>query len=224
MNEFEPINERDPARPGCAIGQAALQRLLDGDADWDSPDAAAHRAECVACREELLLAGAFNRPASIVVPSELTDRVVSTAVNSHRRRQAIRYFGAAACVFAATLLFLLAVQPAQNVQSIPGRVEVAKAPTVEPSVANPPPKPLGESVVEARDAIVSLTKRTASGTRDQSAMLMPNPKMPETPKANDGLDPLAEARAGAAKSVEPIRSSAVRALDFFVRAAEPKRN
>ena len=37
----------------------------------------------------------------------------------------------------------------------------------------------------------------------------------------EGLEPLADARTGAARSVEPIRDSARRAVNFFLRAADP---
>src|SRR5262249_45064592 len=98
---------------------------------------------------------------------------------------------------------------------------VAIAPKVDPQIANGPTKPLGESVSEARDAIVSLASRTATETRDQSTKLMPTAKMPEPPVGDNRLEPLAEARTGAARTVEPIRDSARRALSFFARAAEP---
>jgi hypothetical protein len=219
MTEFDPTTDRDPARPECAAGQAALQRLLDGDANWDSPEAAAHRAECIACREELALAGVIGRSTNVVVPAELTDRVLKTAVSAHRRRRALRYAGAGLALAASIVIAVVKFQPTQTVESVPGPVAVA--PKVDRQIADGPTKPLGESVSEARDAIVSLANRTATETRDQSTRLMPTPKMPEPPAGDDRLEPLAEARTGAARSVEPIRDSARRAINFFARAAEP---
>lgn len=224
MTDFDPIADRDPSRPECAVGQAALQRLLDGDANWDTPDAASHRVECIACREELALAGSLGRSMTVVVPAELTDRVLKTAVSAHRRRWTIRYAGAGLALAASIVLAVMKFQPTQTVESVPGPVAVA--PRVEPQIANGPMKPLGESVSEARDAIFSLANRKATETRDQSTILLPNPKMPETPAGDNRLEPLADARTGAARSVEPIRDSARRAINFFARAAEPsqKRN
>lgn len=219
MTEFDPIADRDPARPECAAGQAALQRLLDGETNWDTPEAAAHRAECIPCREELALAGALGQSMDVVVPVELTDRVLKTAVTAHRRRWTVRYVGAGLALAASVLLAVVKFQPTQTVQSVPGPVAVA--PKVDPQLANGPTKPLGESVSEARDAIFSLANRKATETRDQSTKLLPNPKMPEPPNGDDRLEPLAEARTGAARSVEPIRDSARRAINFFARAAEP---
>ena len=94
-------------------------------------------------------------------------------------------------------------------------------PTPKPMPHGDPPKPLGDSVTEARDALVSLTKRTATETRDRSASCMPDPKLPDMPDAGDGLEPLADARTGAARSVEPIRDSARRAVNFFLRGRRP---
>ena len=51
--------------------------------------------------------------------------------------------------------------------------------------------------------------------------LFPNPKLKDMPEPGEGLEPLADARAGAAKSVEPIRTSARRAFNLFLRAADP---
>jgi hypothetical protein len=221
MNDFQPICECDPTRPECAVGQTALQRFLDGEADWDNPEAAAHRLVCVACREELALVGLFQQPTAVIIPADLSDRVLTRAISAHRRAWAFRYAGAAMTMAAAVVVAVFAFRPPppNDIESRPVAIMPATKLDLPPSEL--PPKPLGESVSEARDAIVSLTKRTANETRDQSALLLPNPKMPETPSAGDGLDPLADARAGAARSVEPIRDSARRALSFFARPAEP---
>src|SRR5262249_27722884 len=150
---------------------------------------------------------------------ELTDRVLNTAVSAHRRRGAIRYAGAGLALAASIMLAGGKFQPTQTVVSVPG--PVAAAPKGEPQNANGPTKPPSQSGPEARDAIVSLASRTATETRDQSTKLIPTAKMPETPAGDDRLEPLAEARTGAARSVEPIRDSARRAISYFARAAEP---
>lgn len=224
MSDLDPITDPDPARPGCAAGQAALQRLLDGEPAWDTPEAAAHRASCTDCREELALAGSLARlPADVVVPAGLTDRVVSSAVAAHRRRRVLRYGGIGVALAASVLVAVVAFRPWETKEPQPGPVAVLppKPEPVPPQPAPAPPKPLGESVAEARDALVSLTKRTANETRDQSALLVPAPKMPEPTDPAEGLEPLADARTGAARSVEPIAGSARRAFNFFLKAADP---
>jgi hypothetical protein len=75
---------------------------------------------------------------------------------------------------------------------------------------------------EARDAIVQLTRRAATETRDTPAGLIPSPTLTtDVPDPSGGLEPLADARAGAARSVEPMRNSARRAMNLFLRAADP---
>jgi hypothetical protein len=218
MSDFEPIADPDLARPGCKPARAAIQRLLDREPNWDSPEAAAHRAGCRDCREELALArsmsGALTPPA---FPSELTGRVVNSAVSAHRKRRLTRYAGAGAVVAASVLVAVLVLQPRTQTITETRTVATVTKPTDRPA----PQKPLGEAVSEARDALVSLTRRTASETRDTSASLVPSPKLPDMPDAGAGLEPLADARAGAARSVEPIQTSARRALNLFLRAADP---
>jgi hypothetical protein len=95
------------------------------------------------------------------------------------------------------------------------------APKANEVALTPPQKPLGESVTEARDAFVTLTVRTATEPRDRITQLLPEPKLADRPDMVEGLEPLADARSGAARSVEPIRDSALRAVNFFLKAADP---
>jgi predicted anti-sigma-YlaC factor YlaD len=216
MTDRDPIT--DPARPGCDPAQAALQRLLDGEANWDCSEAAAHRAACVDCREELALArrlrGAVAQPA---FPSELTNRVVGAAVTQYRRGRMVRYAGLGAALAASILVAAVVFQPSR--QTITETRSVASLPLPKDGAA--PSKPLGDAVSDARDALVSLTRRTANETRATSVALVPDPKLPNVPDSGVGLEPLADAQVAAARSVEPIKTSARRALNLFLRAADP---
>jgi predicted anti-sigma-YlaC factor YlaD len=216
MTERDPIT--DPARPRCDAAQAALHRLLDGEANWDCPEAAAHRAACVDCREELVLArllpGAVSHPA---FPSELTNRVVGAAVTRYRRRRIARSAGLGAALAASILVAAIVFQPSR--QTITETRSVASLPRPKDDAV--PARPLGEAVSDARDALVSLTRRTANETRATSVALVPDPKLPNVPDSGAGLEPLADAQVAAARSVEPIKTSARRALNLFLRAADP---
>jgi hypothetical protein len=216
MTERDPIT--DPARPGCHAAQAALQRLLDGEASWDCPEAAAHRTACFDCREELALArrlpGAVAQPT---FPSELTNRVVGAALTQYRRGRIVRHTGLGAALAASILVAAVSFQPSR--QTITETRSVASLPRPEDDAERV--KPLGEAVSEARDALVSLTRRTANETRATSVALVPDPKLPNVPDSGDGLEPLADAQVAAARSVEPIKTSARRALNLFLRAADP---
>lgn len=218
MTDLNPIPGPDPTRPGCGLAQAALQRLLDGEANWDDTGAAGHRAACVPCREELVLARAISGAFPVVVvPTELTGRVQIAAVRSHRRRRALRRGGVVGALAASVLVAVLTIRPSP--QTISERPSVAGLPRAKDEPV--PNKPLGEAVSEARDALVSLTRRTATETRQTSAGLIPSPKMPDMLDTGDGLEPLADAQVGAARSVDPIKMSARRALNLFMRAADP---
>ncbi|HKB03498.1 MAG TPA: hypothetical protein VKD90_14845 [Gemmataceae bacterium] len=222
MTDFDPTAEPDPARPGCEPGQSALQRLLDGEPGWDTPEAAAHRAACADCREELALARSMVRlPEAVAVPAGLSDRIVRGAIAARRRRNLLRIAGVGAALAAGILVVIWANRPRPEVPpgNGPEIVEVP-APTPEP-IAATPPKPLGTSVSEARDAIVLLTKRTATEPGERIGRLVPTLTPAEDPDTSDELQPLADARIGAARSVEPIRESARRAVNFFMRAADP---
>lgn len=222
MTDFDPIAEPDPARPGCEPGQSALQRLLDGEPNWDSPEAAAHRTSCADCREELLLARSMVRlPATVTVPAGLTDRTLGAALAARRRRRIVAIAGAGAALAASVLVVVLMNRP--HPAPTPGGEAVAVVPAPKQDVvARAPEKPLGEAVSEARDAIVLLTKRTATEPGERIGRLLPNPTLPAAADQSDELQPLADARSGAARSVEPIRQSARRAFNFFLKAAEPQ--
>jgi hypothetical protein len=218
MTDFDPATEPDPARPACEPGQAALQRLLDGEANWDSPEAAAHRATCLPCREELALARSLGSLATpVIVPAELTGRVLGAAITSHRRRRFVRYAGVGAALAASVLAVAFALQPGPQTITETQTMAAVARPMDEADAS----RPLGEAVAEARDALVALTRRTAAETQATSATLIPNPTLPDMPDTGEGLEPLADAQAGAARSVEPIQTSARRALNLFLRAADP---
>lgn len=216
MTDLDPTT--DPARPCCEPTQAALHRLLDGDPAWDSPEAVAHRAGCVPCREELVLARQMAevlRPPA--APADLAGRVLGVAIASHRQRRVTRYAGLVGALAAAVLVAVVTFQP--RPQTVTEHPTVAAVPRAKDEFV--PNSPLGEAVTDARDALVSLSRRTATETRQTSVSLIPNPKLPDMPGGGDGLEPLADAQAGAARSVDPITTSARRAVNLFLRAADP---
>ena len=230
MTDFDPIAESDPIRPSCAVAQAALQRLLDREAEWDTPEAATHRAGCAECRDELALARSIDRVvAPVIVPSDLSGRVLNASIAAHRRRQRIQWAGAAFVVAASVVIALVVFRPgpAPIPTPDPSPERESKPVVVIPlQMQNEAPvlakeKPLGESVSEAADAIVSLTRRTAAEPKERITVLLPDPRLPGPGQPDERLDPLADAGTGAARSVEPLKDSARRALNFFVRAADP---
>jgi hypothetical protein len=169
----------------------------------------------------LMLARSFSGSPAAVVPAELAPRILRASLQAHRRRRIGRWAAASLALAASVVIAIVALRPPQPVQPNPGPVVVVVPPKVEPEPPISPQKPLGNSVAEARDAFVSLTVRTASEPRDRISQLLPDPKMPEQSDKSEGLEPLADAGNGAARSVEPLRESAGRAVNFFLRAASP---
>ena len=218
MIDFDPATEPVTARPECEPARVALQRFLDRDPDWDTSTAASHRVTCLDCRGELALArsiaGAF-RPA--VVPVNLPGRVMRAATKDRRRRRLWRSAGVGGALAESVVVAVMLFQTTP--QTVTEHPSVAALP--KPTNDSAPAKPLGEAVSDARDALVSLTRRTASETQQTSAGLIPSPKLPDMPTGGDGLEPLADAQAAAARSVDPIKASARRALNLFLRAADP---
>ena len=222
MNDFEPTPETDPARSECAGSIAALQRMLDGEFRWDVPEAASHRAICLVCREELALAASLNRLTShVVVPTQLGDRVLENALRSRRLRTYGRFAAGATALAACVLVAVFSFRKDDVPDPGTGAVAILPAPKPDPLPKVEPKKPLGESMSEARDAIVNLTIRRANETKDQSNRLVATPKMPAATNPGDGLEPLADVRTGATRSVEPVQNSAKRAFNFLIRAADP---
>lgn len=224
MNEPNPNLDFPPLRPECAPAQEALQRLLDGDTAWDSPEAAQHRDECPACRDDMALARELvgTAPclsAAAVVPAALGPRIFHASVVDRRRRRLVRWMGAGSVLTASfALLFLLRPPVEQSIRT---------ERTTSPLAAAVPAKPLKTAVSEAREAMLALTMRTATDTRDTSVRLLP--PLPDAPEPmNVNLDePLADAQAGARKSVQPLAVSAKRAMNLFLKTdlpTQPKAN
>jgi hypothetical protein len=222
MTDIDATTEPDPARADCAVAQSALQRLLDREAEWDTPEAAAHRAGCGVCREELALARSIHRLAvPVVVPSELSGRVLNASLAAHRRRE-LALWAVAGLTVAAAVVIGLAVNPPRPAPDPDlGQVVVVPPPMPDEPQAVAMQKPLGESVSEAADAIVTLTKRTANEPRERITILLPEPRLVGPGEPDERLEPLADAGTGAARSVEPLKDSARRAINFFVRTADP---
>ena len=209
-----PTADADLDRPGCEPGRAALQRLLDGEPAWDAPEAEAHRTTCADCREELALARGFVRLPAPVIPSDLANRILDTAVTDRRRRRRLRFAGAGLSLAASVLVGIFAVHSRVRTQAVQEGSYALVQPKAEPA------KPLGDAVAEARDALVALSKRTATETRDRSVLLIPATKFPDMPDGDERLEPLADARSGASRSMEPFAASARRAVNFFLKAAD----
>jgi hypothetical protein len=131
---------------------------------------------------------------------------------------------------AASLLAALGVRfsfTARNQPLVERAVVKVSPPTVVDS--SPPisaPAPLRDTVTEARDAVASLTSRTADEAMGQTRFLLPIvpgrsiAKM-EMPPADTPARPLREAGENFTAGLGPVASSARRAVDLFLRDIPP---
>jgi hypothetical protein len=201
----------------CHSFHEHLQDRLDGGRPELPIGAAEHLRSCPACAglygaaERLAVGLRLLTPAA--PPSDLGDRIV--ALVSRRRRpklslrprsrRAVVPLAIAACLLLAIGVRLLLVRRA-----------------VQPPVAEPS---LGESVAEARKAVVDLTSRTADEAVDRTRQWLPRLPEPTTPKAEDVLGPpvrtLRGAQASVTSGLAPVTDSARRAVDLFLRDLPP---
>jgi hypothetical protein len=207
----------------CAECHALLQQRLDGEPIADA-GLDRHLAGCPECRQlfaagRRLEEGLLRLPLALP-PVGLNDRLVA-AILADRRRRLIRRRLAAAAGFAVAASVVVAVWlgsggPAP--QPVPG-------PMVQ--VQPPPPSPtapsLRDSVDELGAVVAALVRRATAETLDQTLRLWPDP-MPETaaePAADLLVQSLYDAGQGVSAGLEPVTSSARRAVDLFLRELPP---
>jgi hypothetical protein len=199
----------------CDEARDWLQRRLDGEPMGDCTALNAHLAQCLECREQFALADRLaaalpSRPRP-VVPVDFADRVVARAVVERRRRLAGRM--AVGVALAASVLVA---------------VGLWRRPAVTPGGRPMGPEP-GPSVQrqleEAGQAVAALTRRTADETVGPTRGLLPDVPLPTAvPVATVAKNSPAEAeqslrdvRRGVTSGLEPVTTSARRAVSMFFR-------
>ncbi|MFO0849222.1 MAG: hypothetical protein U0871_11805 [Gemmataceae bacterium] len=211
------------APPGCVAYRATLNRVLDGDLP-PVRLADGHTAGCPECAGMASLARGLLQATPVVTPlfpDQLADQIVVAAVRDRRRRR-LAWAGSSALVAAGVLAagYLALPRPAN-----PDRPEVARAPAVTPA-----PR-VGDQLQEAGAALASLT-RTATEPVTAPVRLLPQPEVVSFANVDPpAVEPAADALAGmpsAAKAgLEPMTSTARRAVNLFLRdtglaAGKPK--
>lgn len=214
----------------CPEAQIFLQHQLDGHPpEGDSSELARHLAECAACRS--LEAGARRLREGLrflappLPPADLTRRIVSQALAQHRRRT--RHRRLLRLAVAACLLVSLAWGLSRPKPSVPD-LPVAQREPDRP----PPPAPapsLQEGVQQAGDALAALTRQLADSTRAPTRLLTPMPLPDAAAVLPPDLQPevartaasLRETRETMVAGLEPVTTSARRAVDLFMREIPP---
>jgi hypothetical protein len=204
MNDSQPMTDHTQA-------EAALGRFLDGLPNWDSAEAMAHRSNCADCRDDLDAARAMLHATSIreTPISYRSDAILSAVLRDTRQRRfyrwTIRATGAIGLATAASLAV---------VYLLPQRTEIDK-PVANSSqkidVAQPIPSM--NPLVDPREALAKLAGKLAD---DVSPGPVELPKLPEV-VAEDTWKPLRETGESASKSMQPLASTAKRALGAFLK-------
>ncbi len=212
----------------CTEFQETLNLLLDGQA-VDRTAFDQHAAACPQCREwqvaaERLQLGLRLFP-SIASPVGLSQRIVSQVLRDRRQRLLRQRSFAWAGALAASLMLALGgyvrLQTSREAE-IAARANVPVPEVEQPATVVAAPS-LRDSVAEAGNAVVSLTRRTADDTVEQTRFLLtvPIPPMDDATALQETLDTptrsLREAGQGVSAGLEPITNSARRAFDLFLR-------
>lgn len=221
----------------CSESQNLLQRRLDGEPMGDGAELARHLAACAECRS--LHAAADRLEAGLrlgrapVVPAYFSEAVVGHILADQRGRRRLRWYASAA--LAACLLLALGLGfywqgigftnktvPIAS-STAPTDQKIAKNDKVTPPAAKPPS--FRENMAQAGSAVASLTRRATDETWNESLMLIPEtlsaPSLGGSAPIKGALDtsaqPLREAREGVTAGLEPVTTSAKRAMNMFMR-------
>jgi hypothetical protein len=217
----------------CTEFQELLQMRLDGEKLAINGEVERHLNLCSSCRElEASAARLFEGLGTRIVPAPsdgLRDRIVSlilAQMESNRlggRRWGRRVVGVAA-IAAGLLLVAYLGNFWWSSHNTPGTTDhhaVVKKDEKAPRV--PALSPL--NIQEAGNALVALANRTADETLGQGRVLLPQgvsaPNLAVADAWQSDLEPSAQALRGAqdgmADSLEPVTTSARRAVNLFLR-------
>jgi hypothetical protein len=217
----------------CLECRELIQRMMDGDFSPEDQSAlAAHATSCHDCRElqaaaRRLLEGLrlATRPEP---PPGLDQRICKAALLQSQRQFRTRRVAWAAAMAAGILAVLSLGYFWKFSLGKPQPSALAIRPD-PPEMPKPAPS-LNHSVEEAGKAVVALTRRAADETVDQTRMLLPQvlPEMPATgipeiePLLEQPSKSLREIQSGMTTALEPVTSSARRAMDLFLRELQPR--
>jgi hypothetical protein len=204
----------------CLEYQQLLQERLDGVWGSDGSTEKEHLASCPACRSLQAAARQLEKGlqlfSSPTPPPGLRARLISSIWADRRQRQQRQGLLAVAAIAASVLILVLVYSWHEGSTKIAGVKPAPESPSV-------PPPSLQQNMNEVTLAMSSLTKETV----EQGRRLLPEISL--TP-AGEGmlvhpLEPpaqsLREAGQGVVTSLEPVTTSARRALNLFLRDLPP---
>lgn len=214
----------------CEVAQELLQQSLDGTL-IESPEWLAHLRHCADCRA---LASAGRRLqdglrllTAPVPAADLAQRIAECVRLDHRARRRARQRWAVSLALAAGLLLALGLRLDWRGRS-PERVEKTPEPVAK-NLAAPREKAaptLRESAAELGEVFAALSNQTAEETVGQTrrwASNVPSPALPKVDLTAMGppAHPFLEAGEGVSEGLEPVTTSARRAVGLFLRELPP---
>lgn len=220
----------------CDLAQELLQRNLDGT-PMESPEWLAHLRDCAECRA---LASAGRRLqdglqllTSPQPPADLAVRIVEAVrLDCRRLQRRTRRRWVVALALAACLLIALTLR-FESLKTSPGGTNAAGT-GVSP-VAGLDRRPAGpsetsptlrESAADLGEVFAALSSQTADETMGKTRSLVPDVLNPSlSPVRLTAMEspsrPLREAGEGVSAGLEPVATSARRAVNLFLRELTP---
>jgi anti-sigma factor RsiW len=206
----------------CRNAHDLLQQSLDGT-PVESLEWLAHLQQCAECRA---LASAGRRLqdglrllTAPLPPPGLTERIVERALLDRRRaRRRLRRRWAIGVALAASLLLAL-IGTTRQLTLLVRPTATANRQRQLPGGAVPT---LRQSAAELGEVFVELSNETAQETVGQTRRLVSNVPSPTLPRIDlTAIEPsthsLREAGEGLSEGLEPVTTSARRAVDLFLR-------
>jgi len=217
----------------CLECRELIQRLMDGVLSPEDRCALeAHIAVCHACRElqaaaRCLLEG-LRAQIAPAPPDGLEQRIYQTVFRQSRQRYRLRRLVFAGAMAAGILAAVTAgfIWKSRTDKQTSSGLAMRSVPLDKPK----PSPSINQSVEEAGKAVLAMTRRAADETVGQSRMLLPQ-ILPETPATGiPEIEPLLEQpsrslreiQTGMTAALEPVTSSARRAMDLFLRELQPR--
>ncbi len=215
----------------CEVAQELLQQSLDGT-PIESPEWLAHLRQCADCRA---LASAGRRLqdglrllAAPLPPADLAERIVEGVLLERRRaRRRVRRRWTGGLVLAASLLVALGLR--LDWRGRPNGTEVLPPEQTANNVSTPKEMAaptLRESAAELGKVFAALSNQTADETVGQTRRWVSNVPSPTLPNVDlTAMEPPArpfrDAGEGVSEGLEPVTTSARRAVGLFLRELPP---
>ncbi len=223
----------------CTQSQELLQQYLDGDYSGDWTALARHLGACPECRDlhaagQLLKEGLAGIPRP-VLSSSLAGRILARLLAEQRARWTFQRRIQIATALAAGLLLAVVLGyswwGSRNNEKVPGMDRVVRTGEVPDPLLpipkrrdSPPGFSLNREVEDARTALATLVVRAADETVSNGRILLPDrvpaSPLPDASAWQQTIPPagtLRDAGHGVSVGLEPVTSSARRAVNLFVR-------